>query len=63
MQTFLGGLSRESGYDTWKSVFQKIDEDQSGLLDAAEMKKALGQLGGAIGDAQVVVGHDKCVID
>jgi len=44
LQDIITGLSRESGYDTWKDVFTKIDEDQSGMLDADEMKRALSQV-------------------
>lgn len=55
LEKFLGSLSRESGYETWKCVFQKIDSDQSGLLDASELKRALGQLGGGIDDAQIAM--------
>ena len=51
----LANLPRSSGYETWKSVFTKFDQDCSGMLDGAEMAKALRLLTGSVTDEQVVM--------
>ncbi len=51
----LANLPRSSGYETWKSVFTKFDQDSSGMLDGAEMAKALRLLTGSVTDEQVVM--------
>jgi hypothetical protein len=37
-------LATGAGYQSWKCVFTKIDADNSGVLDAAEMSKALREV-------------------
>jgi Ca2+-binding EF-hand superfamily protein len=37
-------LASRAGYQSWKCVFTKIDADKSGVLDAAEMSKALREV-------------------
>jgi Ca2+-binding EF-hand superfamily protein len=37
-------LASGAGYQSWKCVFTKIDADNSGVLDAAEMSKALREV-------------------
>ena len=37
-------LASGAGYQSWKCVFNKIDADNSGVLDAAEMSKALREV-------------------
>lgn len=39
-----GRLGTGAGYQSWKCVFTKIDADNSGVLDAAEMSKALREV-------------------
>ena len=53
LQHVIASLPRQSGYQTWKCVFSKIDEDRSGMLDTAEMKAALNQIAGSIKDEHI----------
>jgi len=53
LQHVIASLPRQSGYQTWKSVFSKIDEDKSGMLDGVEMKSALAKITGSIKDEHI----------
>lgn len=49
----IASLPRQSGYQTFKGVFSKIDEDKSGMLDGVEMKNALAKITGSIKDEHI----------
>jgi len=49
----IASLPRQSGYQTFKGVFSKIDEDKSGMLDGVEMKNALAKITGSITDEHI----------
>ena len=55
LQDVFASLPRQSGYQTWKGLFSKIDEDSSGMLDQKEMTRALKQIAGSIKDEHVAL--------